>query len=196
MGIADPPAVLQRYRLTADQYHLMGDAGVFAPDARVELIDGEVVEMAPMKSRHASVVGRLVAELQRVAADEALVWCQLPLRLGSDTGPDSEPEPDLMLVRKRADFYANAHPGALDVLLLIEVADSSLEYDLGIKVPLYARHKVTEVWVVDLINKVVRFHRNPQGSDYRDVTSSAAPGAAPVAALSGVSIDLSDVFSF
>lgn len=191
MGIADSPAVLQRYRLTVDQYHLMGDAGVFAPDARVELIEGEIVEMAPMKSRHAGVVGRLTAALQRAAGDKALVWCQLPLQVGSE----SEPEPDLMLLRPRDDFYVGAHPSPPDVMLLIEVADTSLQYDLGVKVPLYARHQVAEVWVVDLVNNVVRFHRGPQGSDYTDVTSTEAPGAVPVAALPGVSIDLSGVFS-
>jgi Uma2 family endonuclease len=195
MGIADPPAVLQRYRLTVDQYHLMGDAGVFAPDARVELIEGEVVEMAPMKSRHAGVVGRLTAALQRAVGDKALVWCQLPLVLESGAEPDSEPEPDLMLLRPRADFYVGAHPAPRDVLLLIEVADSSLQYDLGIKVPLYARHQVTEVWVVDLVNEQVRLHRSPQGGDYTDVTSTGTPGAAPVAALPGVGIDLSGIFS-
>jgi Uma2 family endonuclease len=191
MGIADSPAVLQRHRLTVDEYHRMAEAGVLAPDAHVELIEGEVVDMAPMKSRHASIVARLLATLQRAAADKALVWCQLPLHLG----PKSEPEPDLMLLRPRADFYAQAHPSADDVLLLIEVSDSTLDYDRGVKLPLYARYGVAEVWIVDLDNNVVRFFRNGNGQAYTDITASETPRATPVAALPGVTIDLSGLLS-
>ena len=191
MGIADSPAVLQRHRLTVDEYYRMGQAGVFAPDARVELIEGEVIDMAPIGTRHASAVRKLNALLSAATQGRAIVAVQDPLRL-SDA---SEPEPDLMLLRPRSDFYVGAHPAPHDVLLLIEVADTSLQYDLGIKVPLYARHQVAEVWVVDLVNQVMRFHRRPQGRNYSDVTSTDTPGAAPVAALPGVSIDLSGVFS-
>jgi Uma2 family endonuclease len=191
MGNADSPAVLQRHRLTVDEYHLMGQAGVFAPDAHVELIEGEVVDMAPMKSRHASVVARLLALLQRAVGDRALVWCQLPLHLGSK----SEPEPDLMLLRPRADFYAQAHPSADDVLLLIEVSDSTLDYDRGVKVPLYAKHGVAEVWIVDLDNNVVRFFRGCDGQGYTDITASETPRATPVAALPGMTIDLSGLLT-
>ncbi len=185
------PPSCNGYRLTVDQYHRMGEAGVFAPEARVELIDGEVVDMAPMKSRHASTVARLLAALQRAVVDRALVWCQLPLHLG----PNSEPEPDLMLLRPRDDFYANEHPSSADVLLLIEVSDSSLEYDRNIKVPLYARHGVAEVWLIDLDNKVVRFFRAGNGESYTDITASETPRATPVVALPGVSIDLSNVLA-
>lgn len=186
MGVADSPAVLQRHRLTVDQYHRMAEAGVLPSDARVELIEGEVVDMAPMKSRHASVVARLLSVLQRAVGDRALVWCQLPLRLG----PHSEPEPDLMLLRPRADFYAQAHPAPADVLLLIEVADTTLEYDRGVKLPLYARHGVCEVWIVDLDARLVRFFRSPTGDAYTDITKSETPGSTPVAALPGVALDL------
>jgi Uma2 family endonuclease len=189
MGIADSPAVLQRHRLTVDEYHRMAEAGVLAPDSHVELIEGEVVDMAPMKSRHASVVARLLAALQRAAGHEALVWCQLPLHLG----PRSEPEPDLMLLRPREDFYAQAHPSADDVLLLIEVSDSTLDYDRGVKLPLYASHRITEVWIVDLDNNVVRFFRHGDGTAYTDITASETPRATPVAALPGITIDLSSL---
>ena len=191
MGIADAPAVLQRHRLSVDDYHRMGEAGVLAPNARVELIEGEVIDMAPMKSRHASAVARLLSALQRAVGDKALVWCQLPLSLG----PQSEPEPDLMLLCPSADFYAQAHPGPADVLLLIEVAHSSIGYDRDVKVPLYARHGVTEVWIVDLDNNAVRFFRRPDGERYGDITATETPGPTLVAALPGVSIDLSGVLS-
>jgi Uma2 family endonuclease len=191
MGIADSPAVLQRHRLTVDEYYRMGQAGVFAPDARVELIEGEVIDMAPIGSRHASAVKKLNALLSAAAGAGAIVAVQDPLRL-SDA---SEPEPDLMLLRPRADFYAQAHPGPADVLLLIEVSDSTAAYDCGIKLDLYAKHRVTEVWIVDLDNNIVRFFRNSDGTAYTDITASETPRTTPVAALPGVTIDLSNLLS-
>jgi Uma2 family endonuclease len=187
MGIADSPAVLQRHRLTVDEYYRMGHAGVFAPDARVELIEGEVIDMAPIGTRHASAVKKLNALLSAAAGGSAIVAVQDPLRL-SDA---SEPEPDLMLLRPRADFYAHAHPGPADVLLLIEVSDTTVAYDRGIKLDLYAKHRVAEVWIVDLDNNVVRFFRHGDGMAYTDITASETPRATPVAALPGVTIDLS-----
>ena len=191
MGIADSPAVLQRHRLTVDEYHRMGQAGVFPPDARVELIDGEVIDMAPIGTRHASAVKKLNALLSAAAGGSAIVAVQDPLRL-SDA---SEPEPDLMLLRPRADFYAHAHPGPADVLLLIEVSDSTAAYDRGIKLDLYARHGVAEVWIVDLDNDVVRVFRHGDGTAYTDITASETPRATPVAALPGVTIDLSSLLA-
>ncbi len=186
MGIVDSPAVLQRHRLTVDEYYRMGRAGVFAPDARVELIEGEVIDMAPIGTRHASAVKKLNALLSAAAHGRAVVAVQDPLRL-SDA---SEPEPDLMLLRPRADFYAQAHPTPADVLLLIEVSDSTAAYDRGIKVNLYARHGIAEVWIVDLDNNIVRFYRNGDGTAYTDITASETPRATPVAALPGLTIDL------
>jgi Uma2 family endonuclease len=186
MGIADSPAILQRHRLTVDEYHRMGQAGVFAPGARVELIEGEVIDMAPIGTRHASAVKRLNALLSASVQGRAIVAVQDPLRL-SDA---SEPEPDLMLLRPRADFYAHAHPSAADVLLLIEVSDTTVAYDRGVKLDLYAKHGVAEVWIVDLDNNVIRFFRGNDGSAYTDITASETPRATPVAALPGVTIDL------
>jgi Uma2 family endonuclease len=116
---------------------------------------------------------------------------QDPLQLSDD----SEPEPDLMLLRPRADFYAQAHPGPADVLLLIEVAQTSIGYDRDVKVPLYARHNVAEVWIVDLDGKSVRFFRQPDGERYRDIAATETPSLTPVAALPAVSIDLTGVLS-
>jgi Uma2 family endonuclease len=125
MGIADSPAVLQRHRLTVDEYYRMARAGVFAPEARVELIEGEVIDMAPFGTRHASAVKKLNALLSAAAKGSAIVAVHDPLRLSND----SEPEPGLMLLRPRADSYAHAHPGPADVLLLIEVSDSTAACD-------------------------------------------------------------------
>ncbi len=110
-----------------------------------------------------------------------------PVRMGGH----SEPEPDLSLLRPRADFYRDAAPGAGDVLLLVEVSDTTQRYDRRVKVPLYARHGVPEVWVIDLENRLVHFYRRPSGDAYADISASESPGVTPVAALPGVAIDLS-----
>lgn len=189
MGIAESPTVLRRHRLTVDEYHRMGRAGVFAPGARVELLEGEVIDMAPIGTRHASAAKRLIARLSSAAGGLAIVAAQDPLYL-SDA---SELEPDLMLLRPRDDFYAHAHPRAADVLLLIEVSDTTVAYDRGVKLDQYAKHGVIEVWIVDLDNNVVRFFRNGDGERYTDVTASETPRATPIAALPGITIDLSGV---
>lgn len=189
MGAIDTPPLLTRHRLTVADYYRMGEAGIFAPDARVELIEGEIVDMAPIGARHGSAVKRLNAMLVAAVGSRAVVSVQDPLRL-SDL---SEPEPDLMLLKPRADFYADAHPGAADVLLLIEVADTSARYDCEIKLPLYARHGVPEVWIVDLPARLLRLYREPLGEDYGQSSTTATPGRTPIAALPGIEIDLAPI---
>ena len=191
MGLIEPPELLRRHRLTVDEYYRMAETGVLAPDARVELIEGGVIDMAPMRSRHASVVSRLVAGLTRAVGDQALVWCQLPLRLGDQT----EPQPDLMLLAPRADYYANAHPTPAEVLLLIEVSDTTARYDRVIKLGLYARHAVPEVWIVDLDNQLLRVYRRPQGEVYTEVMETARPALLTPQLLPGVVIDASTLLS-
>ena len=132
--------------LTVHDYHRMGEAGILPADARMELIDGEIIDMVPIGSRHASLVSRLCRTLERKVGERALVWPQNPIRLGDL----SEPEPDVSLLRPREDAYARAHPTADDVLLLIEVSDSTLVYDHRVKLPLYARHGIADVWIVDV----------------------------------------------
>jgi Uma2 family endonuclease len=189
MGLIDPPDVLSRHRLTVSDYHRMSETGVLPPDARVELIEGEVLDMAPMRSRHASVVGRLGEAFGVTFREQALVWCQLPLHLGDY----SQPEPDLMLLRPRADYYAHALPAAADVLLLVEVSDTTARYDRGVKLALYARHGVCEVWIVDLDNHMLRTYRNPVGEQYTEVMETASPGVLSPQALPHTRIDLSAV---
>jgi len=135
-----------RMRITVDRYQKMVAAGVLTPSDRVELIEGEIVDMAPIGTRHASVTGRLFKRLVLSLGDAATVRAGNPIDLGSF----SEPEPDLLVLRPRADDFLRAHPQAEDVLLLIEVADTSLTFDQGAKRELYARFGVSEYWVVDL----------------------------------------------
>lgn len=180
---------LPRYRLTVEEYHRMGKTGVLAPDARVELIEGEVIDVAPIGSRHASVVNRLARILFAAVGDRSIVQVHGPIRLGDR----SEPEPDFALLKPRADYYRNALPAAADVLLLIEVAESTLRYDRTVKAPLYARHGVPELWVVDLENERVHFHRRVEGDAYADISATGRPGPTAIGALAGVTVDLSDV---
>lgn len=187
MGAIDDSRLLRRHRITADEYHRLGEAGVLAPDARVELIEGEVIDMAPIGSRHWSVVNRLHRALERAVEDRAVVSSQSSMRLGSH----SEPQPDLALFKPRDDFYASALPTAADTLLVVEVADTTARYDRVIKLPLYARHGIGELWIVDLEASLFRIYRQPEGEAYAESSETAKPAVVGIAALPGVSIDLS-----
>lgn len=142
----------------------MAQAGIFREDDRVELLDGEILEMTPIGSRHAACVARLTARFSRVQAN-AIVWVQNPIRLSER----SEPQPDLALLRPRPDFYSQAHPGPGDVLLVVEVAETSVEVDRDVKVPLYARAGIPEVWLVDLAGGCIEVCRKPTPQEYQEV---------------------------
>lgn len=155
-----------RRLFTVDEYYRMGEAGILRPDDRVELIEGEVIEMVPIGSHHAGVVINLTSLLfHGTAPAEATISVQNPVRL-SDL---SEPVPDLAVLQPRS--YTEAHPTPADVMLLIEVSDSTLLYDQRVKVPLYARSGIPEVWIVNLTNRSVEVHRERcrDGYDVRQV---------------------------
>ena len=155
-----PCAPPSRHLISVDAFHRMGETGILGPRDRVELIDGEIIDMSPIGVLHAAIVDVLARHFGRRTGESVFVRCQNPLRLDDI----SEPEPDIAILRPRADFYMTAHPGAADVLLVIEVADTSLAYDLGTKVPLYARHGIPEVWVIDAATRHTRVFRRPVGS--------------------------------
>jgi Uma2 family endonuclease len=172
----------RRYRFSVDDYHRMAEAGVFRGHPRVELLEGDVFVMTPIGNRHAACVDRLTLLFCKAFGEIAQVRTQGPVRL-SDS---SEPEPDLLLLKPRADFYATAHPVASDVLLLVEVMDTSADYDRGKKLVLYAREGVGEVWLVDLNRELVEAYRRPVGEVYTENRVvprglSVAPGAFPEA---------------
>ncbi len=185
MGANETPSLLRRHLLTVHEYYRMAETGVLAADARVELIEGEVVDMATIGTRHGSTVKRLNQLLTAAVGDRAIVAVQDPVRLSQR----SEPQPDLMLLAPRDDFYADAHPTAADVLLLIEVSDTTARYDRGIKLGLYARHVVREVWIVDLDNGTLCTYRGPLGDSYTEVVETASPSVLSPQALPGVVID-------
>jgi Uma2 family endonuclease len=141
----------------------MAAAGILPRDARVELIDGDLIDMAPIGSRHAGVVRRIARLLERAVGDAAIVSVQMPIALDES----SEPQPDIALLEPRSDFYTPAHPTPKDVMLIVEVADSSLPYDRDVKLALYARHHILEVWLVDLKHDEITRYRNPHPDGYR-----------------------------
>ena len=176
--------VAERRRFTVDEYYRMAEAGILTEDDRVELLEGEVFQMSPIGSRHAACVGRLTHILPSRLGGRAIVWVQNPLRLDVY----NEPQPDVALLRPRDDFYASSHPGPGDVLLVVEVVETTASYDRSLKVPLYARFGVPEVWLVDLNAETVEVYRGPSASGYQDIRylgrgETLAPAAFPDVAI-------------
>ena len=173
-----------RHRLNVDAYYKMAEAGILTPNDRVELIGGEIFDMPPIGSAHAGKTNRLNRLFAQAAADGlALVSVQGPLRLDAY----NELEPDVMLLRPRSDDYQERHPGAADVLLLVELSETSLAYDRGTKLALYAKFGVPEVWIVDLRGAAVEVYREPADGAYahkeRLTSGSLAPLLAPAATI-------------
>lgn len=153
----------QERPFTAAEYERMESAGILGEDDRVELIDGQVLEMAAIGNRHTSCVRRLLDAFTELVGREALIDVQNPIRLGDL----SQPQPDLALLRRREDYYEAAPPGSDDILLLVEVADASLAFDRERKIPLYGRSGITEVWLVDLTTDAVEVYSEPGPAGYR-----------------------------
>ncbi len=153
-----------RRRFSVKDFARMVEIGIFTEDDRVELIDGEVIVMSPIGPRHTSLVKRLNALLSRQLASRMIISVQDPVQLTDDT----EPLPDLAVLRCRDDFYAHAHPQSEDVLLIVEVADSSLAYGREEKVPRYARSGIPEVWVIDVEQETVTQYTHPDEQRYRN----------------------------
>ena len=181
---------LSRHRVTVDEYCRMAEDGRLDPDARIELIEGEIVEMAPMRASRAGDLTKLMYLFIRCFGGSALCRARMPLRLDNY----SEPEPDLALLVPREDFYEERHPTAADVFLLIEVNDSSSGRDPNTKISLYARNGVPEVWILDLKRKRLDFYRAPRGGTYTDVSSTANPGVIALPVPPGITVDLSNWF--
>jgi Uma2 family endonuclease len=161
---------LRRRRFTIDEYERMAETGILDEDERVELIEGEIVEMSPIGPPHASMVARMTAVLVPRLAGRAILWSQSSLLLRAQT---SYFQPDLILLRPRNDYYRSANPEPRDALLVIEVMDSSVYRDRRVKLPLYARACVAEVWLVDVSTDTVEIWRDPVGRRYRSARVAA-----------------------
>jgi Uma2 family endonuclease len=164
-GGAGQEVLRSRRRFSVDEYYAMARAGILTEDERVELLAGEIVEMTPIGIRHAVCVGGLTDLFSRRFGDRALVWVQNPVRLDRN----SEPEPDVVLVRRPLERYAGAHPVPEDVLLIVEVADTSLERDRALKLPLYAGAGIVDVWIINVEEREVEVYRQPSGDRYAHV---------------------------
>jgi Uma2 family endonuclease len=156
---------VSRRLFTVKEYHSMVRVGILGEDDSVELIEGEIAEMTPIGSRHAAIVNRLTRLFSDNLGRRAIISVQNPIRLGEH----SEPQPDLALLRPRPDFYSPAHPGPEDILLVIEVAEASADYDREIKVPLYARWGILEVWVINLEGEAIEVYQRPSSEGYHEM---------------------------
>ena len=182
------PWVIRR-PLTVVDYHRMGEAGILSEADRVELIEGELVAMSPVGSRHVGTVNAFTRLLIGAVGDRGVVSVQNPIRLDDR----SEPEPDVAVLRPRADDYRTALPMPPDVLLVIKVADSTLAYDRDVKAPLYAVHGLPEFWIVDLAGRAIEVHRKPEGGLYTDVSRVGAGSTLEPVLLLGVSVPVATV---
>ncbi|HEY5757061.1 MAG TPA: Uma2 family endonuclease [Steroidobacter sp.] len=182
---------VMKHRLTVDEYYRMAEVGLLAPDARVELIDGEIVDMPPIGSRHCGTVELL--QYRFVQALGGAAWVSGPRTLV--LGQYDAPEPDLMLLRPRADFYRRAHPTPREILLLVEVSDSTWSYDREVKAPLYARHGVSNFWIANVRKKELHCFSDPHLGDFPEVVTFTDTSSIPVKSLGDASVDLTDLFA-
>ena len=182
-------------RFSLDEYHRLAELGFFHEDDRVELIRGEIIQMAAKGTPHTTCCSNLLEELAILVAGKAKVRCQDPIILPSS----SEPEPDFVIVRLRTDNYLSAHPTPLDILLVIEIADSTLKYDQETKLPLYAEAGISDYWIFNLVKNYLETYSEPyqdsQGNFGYTVKRIVLPNQAiALPYFPDLSLDLSKVF--
>jgi len=182
---------VSRRLFTREEYHRMGEVGILKPSDRVELIEGEIVQMSPIGRRHYAFTDNLTRLLILRLGDRAVVAVPGPIVLADDT----EPEPDVAVYRRRAVPYKDADRHADDALLLIEVAETSLAYDRSTKLRLYAAAGVAEYWVVSCGGETVEVHRNPEGGRYRDVRLVAGTASVTLQAFPDIVLPLTEIFA-
>ena len=180
----------QKHLISAEEYLRMGEGGVFAPDARLELIEGEIIEMAPIGGPHMRRVNKLNRLFVERSGDLAIVSVQNPLIVSER----SVPQPDLVLLRRREDEYERSLPTASDVLLAVEVADSTVHFDLRSKAPLYGRCGLAELWVVDVKEAVVHVFREPGAAGYGTSLKLKAGESVRCLALPEVCVEVAELF--
>jgi Uma2 family endonuclease len=176
------------YRIAVEKYDQMIAAGIFTENDAIELIRGEIVPKMPIGSLHAACVKRLNEFLIRNFGDRATIGVQDPIVLS-----DSEPEPDISVLKRRSDYYSTGKPTADDVLLVIEVADSSLEFDRENKLSIYAEAGIGEYWIVNLLENIVEVYREPAGSTYASRQDLSRGQTLAIGVLGGTTIDVAEV---
>ncbi|MCB0581769.1 MAG: Uma2 family endonuclease [Phaeodactylibacter sp.] len=150
---------------SVEEYHRLAEAGILQENDRVELIHGEIIKMSPIGPKHAGNLDRFVRIFTFLFGESAIVRSQNPVQLNDF----SEPEPDISILKPRRDFYTTAHPKAEEVILIIELADSSLEYDKEVKMPEYASNNIPEYWIIDLKTDRVIVYAEPSGQEYLNI---------------------------
>ncbi|MEI6444510.1 MAG: Uma2 family endonuclease [Nostocales cyanobacterium ELA583] len=180
---------LNTFRLNVSQYHQMSEAGILSENDKVELINGEIIEMSPIGRRHAACVDRINRLFSNILGIKVIVRVKNPIILNNL----SEPEPDIALLQPRADFYESGHPQPQDIFLLIEVADSSLEYDKDVKIPLYASSGISEVWLVDIYEQVIIVYRYPSESGYSDIQTLSRGKKLSIQAFPEINLVVNDI---
>lgn len=173
-----------KHFFTVAEFERMGKAAIFSEDARLELIEGEIVESSPIGSRHAACVKRLSRFLNQATSDTAIISTQDPIQLDDFTAP----QPDIALLRLKDDFYESAHPKPQDVLLVIEVADTTVDYDRLIKLPLYAKAGIPEVWIINLPAELIEIYATPINGAYQAATQVKKNEQVQAQTLSSLSI--------
>ena len=155
--------ILEQRLITVEEYHKMAEAGILKPDDRVELLNGKIIKMSPIGSKHAACVDKSDEFLRKILSGIALVRAQNPVIMNDF----SEPEPDIAIVKRKENYYADKHPTVGEVILVIEVADSSLEIDRQSKLPIYATGQIPEYWIINVEKREIEVYRSPFKGQYR-----------------------------
>jgi Uma2 family endonuclease len=180
---------VRKHLTDINEWRKLGEANIFAPDSRIELIEGEIFEMAPIGFNHAGHLKSINKLFTKLVPDNLFTSVQDPLQLGDL----SEPEPDFMLLKPDADGYKTRHPVADDVLLLIEVADSSLNFDQNQKLRLYALHNIPEYWLLNLNDNCLEVYLKPKGEVYAEKTTLYQGDIVTLSQLPEITIKISDI---
>jgi Uma2 family endonuclease len=181
--------VLIKHRFNTQEYYRMAETGVLKPESRVELLEGEILDMSPIGPFHGGVVNYLSRVFNRLGRGRWLVAVQNPVHLDDH----SEPQPDLMLLKPEADDYKARHPGPEDVYLVIEVADTTLDYDREKKLPAYGRAGIAETWLVNLAEETIEVCREPHLAGYHSITVLRAGAQACPLAFPDAAVDVADL---
>jgi hypothetical protein len=178
-----------KHRFTVRAYYRMAETGVLGPDARVELLDGEIIDMPPIGPPHGHVTKRLNRFFTHLSRGRWLVAVRDPVHLDEY----SEPQPDMMLLRPARDDYSSRHPGPEDVFLLIEVAASSLACDRGAKLAAYGRAGISEVWIVNIEDEIIEVYRQPHAAGYASTTLLRPSETACLLAFPDAAVDVAEL---
>ena len=189
-GLQATDVLPTRHRFTVEDVLAMERAGLFHPEARTELIDGEVIDVAPTGYEHGAGLNSLACAVVMACGDRATAWIRSSVRLG----PMDLVQPDFAVLRPRDDFYAGRHPEPADTFLMVEVSWSTLRYDRTTKLPLYARAGIPEYWIVDLHARKVLAHRNPSTDGYDPPTTHERGERLPLAAAPEIVVPLDIAF--